>query len=68
MERFRCHNAQWLSVVETLGAGDGESGGAEGDAEGDLPPYLSPNYLSTHNLFPSGKINSNVTLFSEDMV
>ncbi|XP_045458974.1 kinesin-associated protein 3 [Melitaea cinxia] len=39
LERFRCHNGQWLSVVETLGA----DGGA-GD-ECALPPYLSADFL-----------------------
>ncbi|XP_028176759.1 kinesin-associated protein 3 [Ostrinia furnacalis] len=48
VERFRCHNGQWLSVVETLGA----EGGA-GDAADDLPPYLSAEYLTTHRLTTS---------------
>ncbi|XP_004929289.2 kinesin-associated protein 3 isoform X2 [Bombyx mori] len=48
VERFRCHNGQWLSVVETLGA----EGGA-GDAADDLPPYLSAEYLTTHRLATS---------------
>ncbi|XP_050360655.1 kinesin-associated protein 3 [Nymphalis io] len=48
LERFRCHNGQWLSVVETLGA---ESGA--GDASDDLPPYLSAEYLTTHRLTTS---------------
>ncbi|XP_026487727.1 kinesin-associated protein 3 [Vanessa tameamea] len=48
LERFRCHNGQWLSVVETLGA----EGGA-GDASDDLPPYLSAEYLTTHRLTTS---------------
>ncbi|KAJ8729488.1 hypothetical protein PYW08_001069 [Mythimna loreyi] len=48
VERFRCHNGQWLSVVETLGA----EGGA-GDATDDLPPYLSAEYLTTHRLTTS---------------
>ncbi|XP_059048860.1 kinesin-associated protein 3 isoform X1 [Achroia grisella] len=54
VERFRCHNGQWLSVVETLGAegGGGGSGGA-GDAADDLPPYLSAEYLTTHRLATS---------------
>ncbi|XP_069365605.1 kinesin-associated protein 3 [Maniola hyperantus] len=45
VERFRCHNGQWLSVVETLGAE-----GSAGDAPDDLPPYLSAAYLTTHRL------------------
>ncbi|XP_023955234.2 kinesin-associated protein 3 [Bicyclus anynana] len=49
VERFRCHNGQWLSVVETLGAEAGAGGGA-GDAPDDLPPYLSAEYLTTHRL------------------
>ncbi|XP_013200445.1 kinesin-associated protein 3 [Amyelois transitella] len=48
VERFRCHNGQWLSVVETLGA---EGGG--GDAGDDLPPYLCAEYLTTHRLTTS---------------
>ncbi|XP_073941675.1 kinesin associated protein 3 [Choristoneura fumiferana] len=48
VERFRCHNGQWLSVVESLGA----EGGA-GDAPDDLPPYLSAEYLTTHRLATS---------------
>ncbi|XP_072936591.1 kinesin-associated protein 3 [Epargyreus clarus] len=48
VERFRCHNGQWLSVVETLGA----EGGA-GDAPDDLPPYLCAEYLTTHRLTTS---------------
>ncbi|KOB76892.1 putative kinesin-associated protein [Operophtera brumata] len=47
VERFRCHNGQWLSVVETLG-----EGGA-GDFTDDLPPYLSAEYLTTHRLTTS---------------
>lgn len=49
VERFRCHNGQWLSVVETLGAE-----GGTGDATDDLPPYLSAEYLTTHRLTTSG--------------
>ncbi|CAG5021715.1 unnamed protein product [Parnassius apollo] len=45
VERFRCHNGQWLAVVETLGC---ESGA--GDATDELPPYLSADYLTTHRL------------------
>ncbi|XP_026738566.1 kinesin-associated protein 3 [Trichoplusia ni] len=48
LERFRCHNGQWLSVVETLGAE-----GGTGDATDDLPPYLSAEYLTTHRLTTS---------------
>ncbi|XP_050675764.1 kinesin-associated protein 3 [Leptidea sinapis] len=48
VERFRCHNGQWLSVVETLGAE-----GGSGDAADDLPPYLSADYLTTHRLTTS---------------
>lgn len=48
VERFRCHNGQWLSVVETLGAE-----GGTGDAADDLPPYLSAEYLTTHRLTTS---------------
>ncbi|CAH0700675.1 unnamed protein product [Spodoptera exigua] len=51
VERFRCHNGQWLSVVETLGAE-----GGTGDATDDLPPYLSAEYLTTHRLTTSGSI------------
>ncbi|XP_039762835.1 kinesin-associated protein 3 [Pararge aegeria] len=51
VERFRCHNGQWLSVVETLGAEGNTGGGAgAGDAPDDLPPYLSAEYLTTHRL------------------
>lgn len=50
VERFRCHNGQWLSVVETLG-----EGGA-GDCADDLPPYLSAQYLTQHRLTTSGKL------------
>ncbi|XP_026323030.1 kinesin-associated protein 3 isoform X2 [Hyposmocoma kahamanoa] len=45
VERFRCHNGQWLSMVETL-----DAEGAAGDAADDLPPYLSAEYLTTHRL------------------
>ncbi|CAH0603200.1 unnamed protein product [Chrysodeixis includens] len=48
LERFRCHNGQWLTVVETLGAE-----GGTGDATDDLPPYLSAEYLTTHRLTTS---------------
>ncbi|KAL4704070.1 hypothetical protein ACJJTC_001992 [Scirpophaga incertulas] len=48
VERFRCHNGQWLSVVETLGAD-----GVAGDNSDDLPPYLSAEYLTTHRLTTS---------------
>ncbi|XP_013133519.1 PREDICTED: kinesin-associated protein 3 [Papilio polytes] len=67
VERFRCHNGQWLSVVETLGeggegggAGDGAGaggGGGAGDAD-DLPPYLSADYLTTHRLTTADSQNS----------
>ncbi|XP_049865425.1 kinesin-associated protein 3 [Pectinophora gossypiella] len=53
VERFRCHNGQWLSVVETLGA----EGGAA-DAADDLPPYLSAEYLTTHRLATSDSQSS----------
>lgn len=50
MERFRCHNAQWLNVVEEL-VGDGETGDL---SDPDLPPYLSTEYLSNNNIFKAG--------------
>ncbi|XP_053625561.1 kinesin-associated protein 3 [Plodia interpunctella] len=51
VERFRCHNGQWLSVVETLGA--------EGAAESDeLPPYLCAEYLTTHRLATQDSLTS----------
>ncbi|KAG7311591.1 hypothetical protein JYU34_002639 [Plutella xylostella] len=56
VERFRCHNGQWLSVVETLGA-PGGGAGAEGEGD-DLPPYLSAEYLTTHPLATSDSQNS----------
>ncbi|CAK1549840.1 unnamed protein product [Leptosia nina] len=62
VERFRCHNGQWLSVVETLGA----EGGA-GDAADDLPPYLSAEYLTTHRLTTSdsqASLNDDTDSFS----
>ncbi|KAM3959024.1 kinesin associated protein 3 [Aphomia sociella] len=63
VERFRCHNGQWLSVVETLGAeegaGGGEgagagvrpegAGGRGGTGAGDAPDDLPP-YLSAEYL------------------
>ncbi|XP_061707895.1 kinesin-associated protein 3 isoform X2 [Cydia pomonella] len=49
VERFRCHNGQWLSVVESLGA----EGAGAGDAADELPPYLSAEYLTTHRLATS---------------
>ncbi|XP_038210626.1 kinesin-associated protein 3 [Zerene cesonia] len=64
VERFRCHNGQWLSVVETLGA----EGGA-GDAADDLPPYLSAEYLTTHRLTTSDSqtsLNDDTDSFSGD--
>ncbi|XP_045511217.1 kinesin-associated protein 3 [Colias croceus] len=64
LERFRCHNGQWLSVVETLGA----EGGA-GDAADDLPPYLSAEYLTTHRLTTSDSqtsLNDDTDSFSGD--
>ncbi|XP_041972064.1 kinesin-associated protein 3 [Aricia agestis] len=56
VERFRCHNGQWLSVVETLGAEGGAGGGAGGGDE--LPPYLSADYLTTHRLTTSDSQSS----------
>ncbi|KAG6446230.1 hypothetical protein O3G_MSEX004368 [Manduca sexta] len=59
VERFRCHNGQWLAVVETLGAEGGEGAGGAGDAGAaadaadDLPPYLSAEYLTSHRLTTS---------------
>lgn len=63
VERFRCHNGQWLSVVETLGAegaGAGGAGGAGDAAEptDELPPYLSAEYLTTHRLTTSDSQSS----------
>lgn len=65
VERFRCHNGQWLSVVETLGA----EGGA-GDANDDLPPYLSAEYLTSHRLATSDSqtsINDDSDSFSGEV-
>ncbi|KAJ0181791.1 hypothetical protein K1T71_002513 [Dendrolimus kikuchii] len=61
VERFRCHNGQWLSVVETLGAEGGAAAagaGGAGDASDDLPPYLSAEYLTTHRLTTSDSQSS----------
>ncbi|KPI93857.1 PREDICTED: kinesin-associated protein 3 [Papilio xuthus] len=57
VERFRCHNGQWLSIVETLGEGAGAGTGAP-DAAEDLPPYLSADYLTTHRLTTADSQNS----------
>ncbi|XP_014358361.2 kinesin-associated protein 3 [Papilio machaon] len=57
VERFRCHNGQWLSIVETLGEGAGAGTGAP-DAADDLPPYLSADYLTTHRLTTADSQNS----------
>ncbi|XP_047041733.1 kinesin-associated protein 3 isoform X2 [Helicoverpa zea] len=65
VERFRCHNGQWLSVVETLGAE-----GGTGDATDDLPPYLSAEYLTTHRLTTSDSqtsLNDDSDSFSGDV-
>ncbi|CAB3231121.1 unnamed protein product [Arctia plantaginis] len=65
VERFRCHNGQWLSVVETLGAE-----GSAGDANDDLPPYLSAEYLTTHRLTTSDSqtsINDDSDSFSGEL-
>ncbi|XP_047515958.1 kinesin-associated protein 3 [Pieris napi] len=62
VERFRCHNGQWLSVVETLGAE-----GGSGDAADELPPYLSAEYLTTHRLTTSdsqASLNDDTDSFS----
>ncbi|CAH0404766.1 unnamed protein product [Chilo suppressalis] len=66
VERFRCHNGQWLSVVETLGA---ETAGGGGDGGDDLPPYLSAEYLTTHRLTTSDSqttLNDDSDSFSGD--
>ncbi|GBP64110.1 Kinesin-associated protein 3 [Eumeta japonica] len=50
VERFRCHNGQWLSMIETLGGG---GGAGNADCVDELPPYLSADYLTTHRLTTS---------------
>ncbi|XP_052756860.1 kinesin-associated protein 3 [Galleria mellonella] len=80
VERFRCHNGQWLSVVETLGAENGggvgagvaggAAGGGGGDSADDLPPYLSAEYLTTHRLTTSDSqisLNDDSDSFSGEM-
>ncbi len=54
LEKFRNHNSQWLSMVETQEADDLQDFG-QMDEEGDLPVYLTSDYLN--QIYQSGESN-----------
>lgn len=56
LEKFRNHNSQWLSMVETQEADDMQDFGPMDDEEGDLPAvYLTSDYLN--QIYQSGESN-----------
>lgn len=59
LEKFRNHNAQWLSMVESQQEDESQYGFGpmEDDEDVDLPPYLTSEYLD--QLYNSGDPNSN---------
>lgn len=54
LEKFRNHNSQWLSMVETQEADDLQDYGTV-EEEDDLPAYLTSDYLN--QIYQSGESN-----------
>lgn len=54
LEKFRNHNSQWLTMVETQEADDIQDYGTVED-EDDLPAYLTSDYLN--QIYQSGESN-----------
>lgn len=46
LEKFRNHNSQWLTMVETHEADDIQDYGTVEDEDADLPAYLTSDYLT----------------------
>ncbi|KAL7036101.1 hypothetical protein ACKWTF_008691 [Chironomus riparius] len=46
LEKFRNHNSQWLTMVETHESDDIQDYGAVDDEDTDLPVYLTSDYLT----------------------
>ncbi|EAT46662.1 AAEL002152-PA [Aedes aegypti] len=58
LEKFRNHNSQWLSMVETQEETDDiQDYGPMDDDDGDLPAYLTADYLDQCMLYQSGESN-----------
>ncbi|XP_055614070.1 kinesin-associated protein 3 [Uranotaenia lowii] len=58
LEKFRNHNSQWLSMVETQEETDDiQDYGPIDDDDGDLPAYLASDYLDQCMLYQSGESN-----------
>lgn len=57
LEKFRNHNSQWLSMVETESSDFFNDIGEEEDAE--MPVYLTSDYLT--QIYQSGESNENTT-------
>ncbi|XP_058816467.1 kinesin-associated protein 3 [Topomyia yanbarensis] len=58
LEKFRNHNSQWLSMVETQEETDDiQDYGPMDDDDGDLPGYLTADYLDQCMLYQSGESN-----------
>ncbi|XP_053694535.1 kinesin-associated protein 3 isoform X2 [Sabethes cyaneus] len=58
LEKFRNHNSQWLSMVETQEEIDDiQDYGPMDDDDGDLPAYLTSDYLDQCMLYQSGESN-----------
>lgn len=55
LEKFRNHNSQWLTMVETQEADDAYDFGTVEDDE--LPAYLTSDYLN--QIYQSGEFNDN---------
>ncbi|KAG5681802.1 hypothetical protein PVAND_011210 [Polypedilum vanderplanki] len=55
LEKFRNHNSQWLTMVETQEADDIQDYGTVEDEDGDLPVYLTSDYLT--QIYQSGESN-----------
>ncbi|XP_055523469.1 kinesin-associated protein 3 [Wyeomyia smithii] len=58
LEKFRNHNSQWLSMVETQEEIDDiQDYGPMDDDDGDIPAYLTSDYLDQCMLYQSGESN-----------
>lgn len=53
VERFRCHNGEWLNAVECIGGGGDGEPAPDSEPGAELPPYLSAEYLTMHRLATS---------------